>query len=233
MTSLTVEESKNTWCWGCAQYYSTGTHASGTHTKGEVFPTYVIPNTLSWGVYDIETKKWAQDVGGWSKLRNGEVDWKELGLSCIAIWDSISRETDIYDKHDLASAIDLLESLDVVCDFNGERFDKPVLDDIFGRPVAFNEHFDLLRYIWKASNASKGGNTLDAVAQATLGRGKTGDGEKAILLEREHRYAELHRYCMNDVRLTRDLIIHVRSGNIITNGKGIELMVEVPEWFRL
>ena len=46
---------------------------------------------------------------------------------------------------------------------------------------------------------------LDAVAQATLGEGKSGAGKNATALWRNGRIDELKSYCLKDVELTRRL----------------------------
>jgi DEAD/DEAH box helicase domain-containing protein len=46
---------------------------------------------------------------------------------------------------------------------------------------------------------------LDTVAQATLGMGKSGDGLQAVRFWKEGRIDELKDYCLQDVRVTRDI----------------------------
>jgi len=179
----------------------------------------------SWCVYDIETEKWAEDVGGWKALYGGHVAWRELGLRCVAIWTSDLGETEIYDADDLAEVQEVLEQAEVVCDFNGKRFDHLILQDLLGDELSYRYHFDLLELVRGARNSTQGGNSLEAVSQATLGRGKS-PSFKGM------HGAKLHRYCMRDVRLTRDLIDIARAGKTIQNGHDADLTLEIPEWFR-
>ena len=46
---------------------------------------------------------------------------------------------------------------------------------------------------------------LDALAQGTLGAGKSGNGKEAILYWRNGRLDMLKKYCLDDVRITRDV----------------------------
>jgi DEAD/DEAH box helicase domain-containing protein len=46
---------------------------------------------------------------------------------------------------------------------------------------------------------------LQSIAEATLGRGKTGEGSKAGEWWKDGRKDEVAKYCIEDVRLTRDL----------------------------
>jgi len=47
--------------------------------------------------------------------------------------------------------------------------------------------------------------SLNSVAQATLGEGKSGSGLEAIRFFREGRMGKLKRYCLDDVRITKEI----------------------------
>ncbi|GAI19560.1 unnamed protein product, partial [marine sediment metagenome] len=47
--------------------------------------------------------------------------------------------------------------------------------------------------------------SLDSVAQATLGTKKSGSGLEAVRLFREGKIEALKRYCLDDVRITKEL----------------------------
>lgn len=58
---------------------------------------------------------------------------------------------------------------------------------------------------------------LDDLARATLGEGKSGDGRKAIEWYEAGKFEELKKYCLDDVRLTRDLLeFGMRNGCVYT-----------------
>jgi hypothetical protein len=46
---------------------------------------------------------------------------------------------------------------------------------------------------------------LESIAQATLGHGKSGDGLDAIKYFHEGDWASLEKYCLDDVRVTKDV----------------------------
>ena len=46
---------------------------------------------------------------------------------------------------------------------------------------------------------------LDALAQGTLGRGKSGDGLKAGVWWEEGKYDLVREYCIEDVRITKEI----------------------------
>ncbi len=70
-----------------------------------------------------------------------------------------------------------------------------------------------------------GSITLDGIAQGTLGKVKTGLGAKAPLLFSQGLFSELYAYCLEDVRLTRQLFeFAVRNGYLVDrNGTRIDI----------
>jgi DEAD/DEAH box helicase domain-containing protein len=161
-------------------------------------------------VFDLETNKLADEVGGWDALRAGAG-----GISCLVVWDSITNHHNVYTTETLEMAALHLEAADVVISYNGLGFDIPVLEGCIGRRVETKAHLDLLRLIWQATTLRKG-NGLDEVGRRTLGRGKVGHGLSAPKLAAQGRWEELITYCAGDVFLTRDLarFVHEHGGVI-------------------
>ncbi|MGB4076878.1 MAG: DEAD/DEAH box helicase, partial [Minisyncoccia bacterium] len=52
---------------------------------------------------------------------------------------------------------------------------------------------------------------LQSLAEATLGKGKKGDGLKAMEWWEEGLYDKVREYCIEDVRLTRELYDYARE----------------------
>jgi DEAD/DEAH box helicase domain-containing protein len=70
------------------------------------------------------------------------------------------------------------------------------------------------------------------VAQATLQCSKSGSGWDAIKLFREGRMDELKKYCIDDVRLTKDIYEYgLKNGKILFTSNRDYQMHEVPvQW---
>ena len=216
----------STWCEHCEDYVFTV-----SHPWLDVQYDY---KTKIWVVYDLETKLHSErDL----KIKVNELRKQgrlgELGISCVAIWGSDTMETDIYGENDLEEAIKRLEDADCVVDYNGIRFDRRVLEAVLGRETHFKRYTDLLRLIWNQMDRQripKGGSSLDAVSQATLGKGKTGKGGDAPTLYKNGDLSTLYRYCMNDVRLTKELFLFIKEHGFVRNGKSYKIDVEAPKW---
>jgi DEAD/DEAH box helicase domain-containing protein len=177
-------------------------------------------------VFDVETRKLAQDVGGWDALRRGEG-----GLACMVVWDNRTGLPHIYDAHTLQWGIHHIEGADVVLSFNGIEFDVPFLEGVSGRKLVIPVHLDLLQLVWQAIQGRKKGNTLDELSKRTLGQGKISKGTCAPVLADEGRWAELINYCIYDVDLTRRLFRFVQNERGVISAENTLMPLRVPYWF--
>ena len=120
-------------------------------------------------ILDVETKKTFDEVGGYFPER--------LGISfvgvCVREGFSSKGEMQGYYEEDLPKLFPLLEQADVIVGFNIDGFDMPTFSDYYQGDISRIPTLDLMGRI-KASAGHRIG--LDAVAQETLGIGKTGDG---------------------------------------------------------
>jgi hypothetical protein len=144
--------------------------------------------------FDLETKRTANDVGGWDKK-------SDMGMSLGVTYSTNLREYRIYPEKRVNDLIQQLLRADIVVGFNIVNFDYEVL---MGYTILDLPHqlrsLDLLVEIEKAA-----GNKLklENIAQATLGLGKTADGVDAIKWWREKRLMDIAEYCCFDVKVTK------------------------------
>jgi DEAD/DEAH box helicase domain-containing protein len=190
-------------------------------------------------VFDLETRKHARELNpedesaGWDALRRGEG-----GVSVIAIYDSADQWVHLYDDHTSLGAARHLERADLVVGYCSERFDLPCLEGLVGRRLALRDHIDLYTMIAEANAArgrtqQAGDYKLDPVCKRTIGRGKNDHGAHAPELARQGRWAQLFAYCMNDVRLTRDLFDYAIEHGGVINVDRTFLTLPIPEWIRV
>lgn len=183
-------------------------------------------------IFDLETRLHAEQLDknkeiGWAKLRAGDG-----GISALCIYDLTEQWLFDYDEHSIREAAAHLEKADVVVGYRTEAFDVPVIEGILGRKLRLREHLDLYALIAR-TNASKGlvgtrGDlTLDAVCRRAFGRGKVGSGAHAPDLYSAKHYGALFNYCGYDVRLTRDLLLHIAKHGGVQNftGSFLELAI--------
>lgn len=149
-------------------------------------------------VLDVETKKTFDEVGGYFPDR--------LGISFVGVCvrDGFIGKGDMlgFFEDDMSELFPLLERADLVIGFNNDGFDMPALAPYYTGDISAIPTLDLMVRI-KDSVGHRIG--LDAVAQETLGTGKTGDGLDAIKYYRTKQFEKLRDYCLQDVAVTRDV----------------------------
>ena len=160
-------------------------------------------------VLDLETKRSAQETpGGWGNPAG-------MGVSMVGVYHYRGKRLVAYRgdrKGDLVLLEAALRDADLVIGFNIARFDLPALSGALGAWVLELPTLDLLQEVQQALGHRL---SLDHLARETLGRtlagarvgvrGKGGDGLQAIEWYRTGQWRKLERYCLQDVRLTRDL----------------------------
>lgn len=149
-------------------------------------------------ILDVETKKTFDDVGGFFP--------DKLGISFVGAFvregHGKAGEYQSFFEADLPKLFPLLERADVVIGFNIDNFDMPTFIPYYSGDISKIPTLDLMLRI-KDSVGHRIG--LDAVAQETLGIGKSGDGLDAIKYYNNGNLDALEKYCLQDVRVTKDI----------------------------
>jgi hypothetical protein len=145
-------------------------------------------------VFDLETQKTFDEVGG----RN----YEDLMISVLGAYRYDSESYECFLESDLHRFENLMIDSPLLIGFNIRKFDFPVLQRYCQIDCSKLPMLDLMEDI-----ANKIGHRvgLDSVAQATLNVGKTGHGLDAIDFYREGKWEELKSYCLNDVKITREV----------------------------
>ena len=146
-------------------------------------------------VFDVETKNTFGQVGGEGSIH-------KLDISFVGAYSYNRGEYLSFFEDDLPRLGSLLQKTGLLIGFSSNRFDIPVLSKYFPFNIKRIQSFDLLEELELATGRRI---SLDELAKVNLGVGKTGHGLDAIKLFREGRLEELKAYCLNDVRITKDL----------------------------
>jgi len=152
-------------------------------------------------VLDLETQKVFSEVGGKGKPH-------ELKVSVAGLYDSETDSYTTYEEHELPTLEGILKKADLIIGFNIRHFDLPVLQPYLLSPIEQLPVLDLLEEI----HASRGHRvTLQSLVVGTLNDTKSGKGYDAVTLYREGRFEELKKYCLDDVRLTKEVFDYGRK----------------------
>ena len=154
-------------------------------------------------VLDLETQRSFKDVG--------KQNLHKPKISVVGTYDYLTSAYEIYEEKGLLKLNKRIRETDLLIGFNIRRFDLPVLAPYLFGSTETLPVLDLLEAIEKVRGHRA---SLDSIAQPTLNLRKSGSGMDALTLYQEGRMEELKRYCLNDVRLTKEIYDYGRS-----NGK--------------
>src|SRR3989338_2431144 len=131
-------------------------------------------------------------------LVRGRIDVNEQELTVVAIHDSLTNEYSSYSKEELTKLWPLIERADMLIGFNSDVFDIPLLNRYYPGDLTHIHSLDLLNEVQKVLGRRI---RLQSLAEATLGKGKAGDGLKAGAWWKEGKKDKVAEYCIEDVRL--------------------------------
>jgi len=145
-------------------------------------------------VLDIETKNTFRDVGS--------SDARMLDISLLVAYDSQTETYYSYLEDEFSGLWKLLEAADMIIGYNSDHFDIPLLDKYYPGNLHQIKSLDLLKEIEKSIGKKV---RLDAVADGTLGKKKSGNGLEAIDWWKAGEIEKIRKYCEDDVRITKEV----------------------------
>jgi DEAD/DEAH box helicase domain-containing protein len=145
-------------------------------------------------VLDIETQR------GFNEVDRKKLHLLKVSVACI--YDSAADAYHAFEEKELGKLEEILKRADLIVGFNIIGFDFEVLAPYFVTPVRSFPVLDLLAEFEKQRGHRI---SLQSVAQATLKMSKSGTGWDAIQLYKDGKLEELKKYCMDDVRITKDI----------------------------
>lgn len=173
-------------------------------------------------VFDVETQHTFDEVGGANERH-------KLGVSFVGIYSYAQDKFFGFFEKDLAALEKILfHEKPMLIGFNSLHFDIPVLQPYFKKiNLAMLPQLDILKEIYGVLGHRV---KLDNVALATLYEGKSGSGLDAIRWYREGNLEALSKYCIDDVRVTRDIYDYgARHGRIYYPTAGQKRAIPI-EW---
>jgi DEAD/DEAH box helicase domain-containing protein len=168
-------------------------------------------------VFDVETKKAFDEVGGFYPER--------LGVSVSGVWYGEEGTTGTlrgFREEEFGEMFKIFEMADRIVGFNSIDFDIATLKPYYLGDLTKLPNFDILQEIEKKIGHRV---KLDAVAKETLGIQKGGSGLDAITYFHNGEWDKLIKYCLQDVEITRDLYLHgLKTGELKFKNKWNELV---------
>ncbi len=172
-------------------------------------------------VFDIET------TGSFI----GRGDLSQLELTIVCIWDSATNEYSSYLKEELPKLWPILERSDMLIGYNSDHFDIPILNKYYPGDLTRIKSLDLMKEVQEVLGRRL---RLDTLAQATLGKKKSGKGDMAMEWWAKGEIEKLRKYCLKDVEITKDLYEYaLKNGSLkyrdIVDGMR-EIKLDTSKW---
>ncbi|GAB4026426.1 MAG: hypothetical protein Fur0011_2120 [Candidatus Microgenomates bacterium] len=170
-------------------------------------------------VFDVETKKAFDEVGGYYP--------EKLGVSIIGTYwrDEAGEEYVGYREDNFSPFWRKLETADLVVGFNILSFDYATLKPYYSGSFAQFPSLDIMVEMEKHLGHRV---SLDAVAKETLGEQKNGHGLDAIRYYHDGDWESLEKYCLQDVKVTKEIYDYGLANKILRYKNKWNNLVEVP-----
>jgi DNA polymerase elongation subunit (family B) len=139
-------------------------------------------------------------------------DLTQLDLSVVGVHDSETGEYSSYSQEELPKLWPIIEKTDVLVGYNSDAFDIPILNKYYAGDLTKIRSLDLMVEVQKMLGRRL---RLQSLAQATLGKGKSGDGLKAVEWWAEGLYDKVREYCIEDVRITRQIFEYAMKNRLL------------------
>lgn len=179
-------------------------HLSCVPFSEDVVPSSLFLKHRHFLVLDVETQKLVQEVGGWDHV-------DKLGISVACAYDSKTDQFLTFRENELKALIDLCEDR-LLVGYNIRGFDLAVMAP-YGLDPKRVDCFDIM-YDLEALTRQRY-LKLDHVARGTLGTGKSADGLQAVEWWRAGQVQKIIDYCLQDVRVTRDVFQFGRQNGFV------------------
>ena len=163
-------------------------------------------------VFDIETSNIFQDVAS-----NDPV---ALDMSVCCIYDYETDKYSSYTKETLNELWPIFEKADMLIGFNSDHFDIPILNKYYSGDLTKIKSLDLLKEI---KNSLGRRIKLDTIAEATLGKNKSGHGLEAVVWWRNGEKQKVIDYCMQDVKITKEVYEYALKNQLLKYADGKEI----------
>lgn len=173
-------------------------------------------------VFDLETKTAPRGWGSREELGT-------LGISVVGVWSSDDDQFRVFREESFRELEAAFAKTDRLIGFAIKQFDIPVLQPYVSLDLSEIPALDIFEEVTRTFGHRI---SLGSLAKVTLGGEKLGHGLDAVEWYRRGEWKKLEEYCLQDVRLTRDLYRYgLERGHLLFESRQDGKTVSVPvEW---
>lgn len=136
------------------------------------------------------------------------MDPTNLELAVVGVHDSQTDEYRCFQQHELPQLWPIMERADILIGYNSDHFDIPILNKYYAGDLAAIKSVDIMKEV---RNVLGRRLRLDNLAEATLGKKKSGNGLEAVRWWKQGLVEKVMAYCLDDVRITKELYDYARQ----------------------
>ncbi len=173
-------------------------------------------------VFDIETANWINETGSG--------DPANLSIAIVCIYDSETEKYYSYLENELPGLWPILERTDILIGYNSDYFDIPILNKYYPGDLRRIKSLDLMQESYRSLGRRL---KLDALAEGTLGEGKSADGLQSLRWWRAGEVEKVREYCLKDVEITKRIFDYaLEHGKLkyMELGKVREFPINTTAW---
>lgn len=177
-------------------------------------------------VFDIETKNIFEDVGS----RNPA----DLDISVVGLYDYDTNKFESFIEEEFERMWPYFQKAELFITFNGTHFDIPLLNKYYKKAglgdLDKTRHLDIFKEIKQTNGRWL---KLDKIASGTFGVHKSGDGLDAIVWWRNGEIEKIRKYCLDDVKITRDVYDFAMKNKKLMYKEGPfvkEVKLDIKHW---
>lgn len=171
--------------------------------------------------FDIETANWMSETGTSNPA--------DLTIALVGIHDSETGYQSFL-ENELAKLWKIIEHADMLVGYNSDHFDIPLLNKYYPGDLTRIKSLDLMQEVYAVLGRRL---KLDAIAEGTIGEGKSADGMQSLKWWRQGEIEKVREYCLKDVELTRKIFDYALKNNSIKYrelGKTREVKLNTAKW---
>lgn len=173
-------------------------------------------------VFDIETSNIFQEVGS-----NNPAD---LSISVVGLYSYVDDTYETFLEADFPKLWKIIEETDLFITFNGDHFDIPLLNKYYPGDLFKIKSLDILKEMQKSAGRRM---KLDQIAEGSLGVKKSGHGLDAVRWWREGEIEKIKKYCLDDVKITKDVYEYALKNSKLLFKEGPklnEIKLDISDW---
>ena len=186
-------------------------------------------------IYDCEIIRCIPEKNGKPKpgldYCAGWNDHANMGISLIGAWLSWDDSIRLYPQSAFNKFQEAVNQADLIVGFNSVSFDDKLCR---ANGIQIQTGYDLLQEVWWAAGMprqytygqTRAGYKLENLAQANLGKGKSGSGEFAPVLWQQGKQWAVANYLTDDILITK--AIWEKRSHLIDPVDGVTLRLRQP-----